>query len=224
MKRGLKAPKSKVVLPPFVVALAVFNLLLVYNGLTNAGIAAGLLIDVLGATILAIPDIPNIWRYTYSGRLNYAKETLDRTGRGGFSTLCRPGDSPTERETTTGFLELLDVISPIDQSKLGRHTHSLYFAEDDLSHDEIARIEVGSSQDITLFEDLPSTETAGYKGWKSGIATPSSAVFFYPKNLIDKSVNSQIKKYRARIRRIGLSVLIIGFLQQFVFMMLTNYS
>jgi len=223
IERGVKTPKSKLVLLPLITTLTFLNLVLVYNYWTSVGVAVGLWIDIIGASILAIPDIPNIWIYTYSGRLNYAKETLDRTGRGGFSTLCRSEDSPTGRETNTGFLELLEVISPVDQSILGSHTHSVYFVKDDVDADEIARIEMGSSQDPSMFENLPDTETTGYKGWKSGIATPATAAFFYPKNLIDKSVNSQIKKYRARIRRLGLSLLIIGFLQQFISMLLTNY-
>lgn len=223
IERGVKTPRSRLVLILLIITLTLFNLVLVSNGWTSAGVAVGLCIDIIGAFILAIPDIPNIWIYTFSGRLNYAKETLDGTGRGGFSTLCRSEDLPTGRETNTGFLELLEVISPIDQSKLGNHTRSVYFVKDDVDADEIARIEVGSSQDPALSEDLPDAEITGYKGWKSEVATPSTAAFFYPKNLIDKSVNSQIKKYTARIRRLGLSLLIVGFVQQFITTILTNY-
>jgi hypothetical protein len=224
IKRSIKTPRTRWVLFPSIIFLIGIDSLVLFYYPPFWGVLLGLLIDIFGATILAVPDIPAIWHQTFSGRLNYAKETVDRTGRGGFSTLCRSGSAPTQKETETGFPELLEVITPLIQDGLSDHTHGLYFVKDGWDADDINRIEVGSSLDIALFEELPETELTGYKGWTTGPGVPDTAAFFYPKNLTDKEINRQIEKYTTRIRRLGLAVLVTGFAQQFVFLVLENYS
>lgn len=222
LSRSIKAPRTRVLIPAFVL-LFVIDIAILYGYPLFWGILVGLFMDVVGAIILAIPDTRFIWIQTFSGRLNYAKETLDGTGRGGFSVLCRPGKSPTEKETEIGFLEFLEVITPLLEDGVSSHAHGLHFVEEGLDPDEIDRISAGSATDVALFDDLPDSSPTGYKGWTSGRGTPYSAVFFYPKRRVDKEINSQVEKYKTRIRRLGLVILISGFIQQLMFLVLQNF-
>jgi hypothetical protein len=210
-------PESKWLLIPTVMALLSFNIVLICENILRFGSLFGLLLDVIGASILAIPDVPLLWRRTYSGRLQYAKDSLNGNGIGGFSVLHRPGISFHSHHNYTGFLQLIDALEPIMEEGLSELAHSTYFINSNLDLSDIDTVSKTQSADIALFNNSRDNHRNGYAGWSSGVMEPDSSQFFVPINMVNKRLRSRIEKQKSRIRRTGLSLLILGFLQQILF-------
>lgn len=210
-------PKARWLLIPAILLLLFLNAVLICGGFLRFGPLMGLLIDITGASLLAVPDVPLLWRQTYSGRLQYAKDSLKGTGEGSFSILYRPGIRFHSHHNYTGFLELMDSLEPILQDGLGEHTHNTYFIKDGLNLSEIDSVTQTHSTDVGLFNNPRDSDRTGYAGWSSGIMEPDSAQFFVPTNIVNKRLTGQIAKQKSRIRRAGLGLLILGFIQQTLF-------
>lgn len=210
-------PEARWLLIPTILVLLFLNAVLICENVLRFGPLMGLLIDILGALILAVPDVPLLWRQTYSGRLQYAKDSLNETGVGGFSVLHRPSVSFHSHHNYTGFLELVDTIEPVLQDGLSELAHNTYFINDGVNVSEISTIAQTHSADVGLFNNSRDNDRTGYAGWSSGVMVPDSAQFFVPANAINKHLTSQIAKQKSRIRRAGLGLLILGFIQQIIF-------
>lgn len=210
-------PKARWLLVPAILALLFIDVILIYENILGFGSVIGLLIDVIGAILLAVPDVPVLWRQTYSGRLQYAKDSLKRTGAGDFSVLNRPGVEFHSHHNYVGFLEFIDVLEPILEDGLSEHTHGTYFIDEDIDLFETDTVTQTHSGDITLFDNILDGEKSGYAGWSSGVRVPDTAQFFIPTNRVNQSLTSQVAKQKSRIRRAGLGILILGFAQQIFF-------
>lgn len=202
---------------PTILALIALNAVLICEDFLRFGPLIGLLVDIVGASILAVPDVPLLWRQTYSGRLQYAKDSLNGTGTGDFSVLHRLGISFHSHHNYTGFLELVDALEPILQDGLSELTHDIYFINDDLNLSEIDTVTQTHSADVGLFHNPRDGNKTGYAGWSSGFMVPDSVKFFIPSNIVNKRLTSKIAKQKSRIRRAGLGLLVLGFIQQILF-------
>jgi hypothetical protein len=209
--------KARWLLISIILVILFVDSILICGDILKFGPLIGLLIDVIGASLLAVPDVPILWRQTYSGRLQYAKDTLEQTGAGGFSVLNRPGVDFHSHHNHTGFLEFSDTIESILEEGLGEHTHSTYFVNDDIDLSEIDTVQKTRSGDIALFDDPRDGDRTGYAGCSSGGMVPDTAQFFILTNRVDQRLTSKIAKQKSRIRRAGLGILILGFIQQIIF-------
>ena len=161
----------------------------------------GLGLDILGATILAIPDITLISRYTYAGQLNDGLQTLtNRESK--FDGLAAPGSQGFKGMlSSAGFYEVVYVIQHLYDDKA--------LNEDD-NWDDIQMVatqrQSTTNESPTQFEVTAQVITA--------YDTESTPVFCGDGPTIQSAIRQQVEDMNGRFRRAGLFVLITGFVLQ----------
>lgn len=161
----------------------------------------GLVTDIIGATVLAIPDVPVLWRRLYSGRLNQAYEQL--TSRFGVLTMYHPQYSKDNDFPKSDYVGFGETVATIRDS-----------------------INLQASSNLAGIDEVPDVDWE--KSYRIGRAkseeTGEDELIFYnvdgeeefslesdwPLSLLERMISQQ----KRRIRRCGLAILVIGFIQQ----------
>ena len=189
----------------------------------------GIILDVIGASVVAIPETPLIDRYTFAGKLRKAKDHLETEWNSG--PLCRPGLASFSNDQEKGFYETCETL----QSRLKR-TNTLT----DLDWSDVTRLSVQdrglrnrsatSSILVRNEEDndrywLPLNrinrilpEALGTREWLiishngNGELGEESVIW----SMIEFSLRQEISDQDGRTVRAGLALLSIGFLHQLI--------
>lgn len=184
--------------------------------LRDTVLAAGLFLDVVGAAILAIPDIPTIHRYFFSGMVRKAVDHLKLERGSGENILVEPGTDQRfirplyivenvsgETIDESNLLETVSVAS--DPSSEGFYELRQAFREG--TNDSLWNHVYG----FKVYEDED-----GY--WRTYIlhnknGEPEVKLKGRFQNPFGK-IEIKLRQSDARFRRMGLSLLIAGFLLQ----------
>ncbi len=161
----------------------------------------GLATDIVGATVLAIPDVPIIWRRLFSGRLDQAYHQL--TSRFGVLTMYHPKIGKDKHFPESDYIGFDETIATIrDTIQLQASSDNPGITEvPDIDWENIPRIARAKSED-TGEDALIFYNTEMEEAYSIGSDWPLS--------LLERMIDKQ----KQRIRRCGLMILIIGFIQQ----------
>ncbi|MFC6863284.1 hypothetical protein ACFQGE_07400 [Halomicroarcula sp. GCM10025817] len=216
--RSLKLPKARY--SGFIVLIVVIVALITWHysnsDLPNTILAAGLFLDVIGAAILAIPDIPAIHRLFFSGMVQSAVAHLEPDWTARDSILAEPGtdgvfldslyivedvsgeaisesdlleEVPTgPKPSTEGFYELRDAFQEGTNDSLWNHVYGFKAYRDE--NDE---------RRIYVLHNKRGEPEVKLKG---AFDNPFS------------KIKTMLRNADARFRRMGLSLLISGFALQ----------
>jgi len=168
----------------------------------------GLSLDIIGAILLVIPDVPYFWRRLYGGRLEWGLEKLDETyDIPGYLHSPRKSDDqdPGHETYTSGFDEILDALR---RSFSAREEGPEPLRAPDIDWDKVDQLSFEPKmvdQNGTKIRE----ERFFLRTW------PSNAVVDdFNADWIRWHINRVIDLHKRRIRRLGLGLLIIGFTQQ----------
>jgi hypothetical protein len=202
MDTAPKPPKTRgVILSVAALVLLVVPCLLVSNHpQTQLGLF-GLGLDILGATILAIPDVTLLSRYTYAGQLNDGLQTLTNH-KSNFDGLAAPDSQGFKGMlSSAGFHEVVDVI---------QHLYDDKALTEDANWDDIqmvaTKLQPTTSESSTQPEATARVITA--------YDTESTPVLCGDGPTIQSAIRQQIENMNGRFRRAGLFTLITGFIVQ----------
>lgn len=180
-------------------------------------LAAGLFLDVIGASILAIPDIPTIHRFFFSGMVRSAVDHL-RLERGARESIL------VEPDTDEKFVDSLYIVEYVSGEAV---------AESDLLGN-VARSPAPSSEGFYELRkafsegtnDQSWNQVFGFKVCKEEEEDELRTYIMYKNegkpdiklkapyhNPFDK-IENKLRDSDARFRRLGLSLLVAGFLFQ----------
>ncbi|MFC6724130.1 hypothetical protein ACFQE1_07030 [Halobium palmae] len=176
-------------------------------------LGSGLLLDIVGAAILAIPDIPSIYRWFFSGKVQEAVDLLE----------TKPGTSQNiliEPDTNDRLIDSLYIVEEVSGEPIGESslldtvtrtsdppTNGFYelremfysLTNDSLWHDVFG---------FKVYEDEENDIRTYILYQKDGeIGVKVKGDYYNSFNGIYKS----IERSEARYRRLGLSLLISGF-------------
>lgn len=179
-------------------------------------LAAGLFLDILGAAVLAIPDIPIIHRLFFSGMVQSAVDDLELEWAATESVLVEPG-------TDEKFVDSLYIVEDVSGESI---------AESELLENVVQAPEPSTEGFYELREafsegtnDSLWNHVFGFKvyedkegDWRTCImhdknGEPEVKLKSRYHNPFDKIAN-KLRYSDARFRRMGLSLLIAGFLFQ----------
>lgn len=178
--------------------------------------AGGLLLDIAGATVIAIPDVPLLHSLFFSGKLRNAFDHLQLTRGANESVLVEPGtreelvDSLYVVENVSG--EALSESSLLENVVHSPEPSSVGFYElrqklkemtNDAGYDRVFGFKVYRMDDDSL---------GAYILWEKdgNPEIKSKSKFRNPFDRIERVISDS----NARFRRMGLSMLIAGFLLQ----------
>jgi hypothetical protein len=180
----------------------------------NAVLAAGLFLDILGASILAIPDIPSIQGYFFSGKVRNAIEHLKLKRGESQSILVEPG---TE-DRLVDSLYIVEKVSgePIAESSLMENARGPEPSTEGFY--ELREAFYEGTNDSTWHQVFGFKVYEGEEGWRTYIlynneGNPDVKLKSSFHNPCDKII-AKLERSDARFRRMGLSLLIGGFLFQ----------
>lgn len=190
--KSVKPPRARAGILP-VLALLAFLLGVEECGYIEVNfVPVGLSIDVLGAIVLAAPDVPQLRRNLVSGRLESAKQTLDFGW--GFRNLASPTldeDHLYSSADTRGFPELQNLLSDRESDADVRWENACVFTTE----------KVGRTFPRPVMKVLSeSANQLGGLHWHK----------------VTFDIDQEIKKMDGRVRRLGISILILGFGVQFL--------
>jgi hypothetical protein len=196
---------------PFIALLFLINILIFCYGTWPKLVQeVGLLIDILGAVILAIPDVPLIWNRTYSGRLNKGFEELSKSF--GVAVLYEPEMAEELNfpdDDHIGFDEILVTLRDtiyLDASD----PNSPIQSAPDIEWQDVYRMGIGIAESEPHDTELIFYNSAMEEEYSMG----SDGSMWIIEQMIDRQ--------KRRIRRAGLALLIIGFTQQLLPVFVSN--
>lgn len=184
--------------------------------LPNAILAAGLLLDVIGAAILAIPDIPIIHRLFFSGMVQHAVDHLEPGWKGEENILVEPGVD----ERLVDSLYIVEDVSgeAISESDLLKDVHRVHEPSTE-GFNELRRAFHEGTNDalwnhvfgFKAYEDENGEHKIYVLHNRDG--EPEVKLHGHFDNPFT-SIKSKLRRSDARFRRTGLTLLIGGFLLQ----------
>jgi hypothetical protein len=172
--------------------------------------ALGLIFDILGASVLALPDmaIEAIRRLTYGGRLKIVNDNLiqgwdiaDPKHIGGENypppRYYQPGG-------VHGFSDFIDLLK------------KRYSDEDDpdYTQEELSELKFIRTIQTSDYEDDVMKGVPYMPGDPAGLPTADFEV--NRRNMLERTLQPEIERQDSRMRRAGILVLIFGFLHQFI--------
>lgn len=183
----------------------------------------GLAFDILGALILAVPDIPSVHQQFYSGKLNEGLNTLSLLGDNiTHRTLIEPN---TDKELRDG----LSVFEPSEYEGSNKKSINQWVEDEGARRIGIDEPNVeGFYEFVETFTeegyDIEMDNVYGVKSYRENGSV--KYVFMRDENGVMKKegpfnyelairrIENYEDKLEARFRRFGLSILIIGFIFQ----------
>ncbi|WP_256299903.1 hypothetical protein [Haloarchaeobius salinus] len=194
-------PNPENVLLLVLIGVAVVDVALVTTDSLGTLLAVGLILDIIGAAVLAIPDIPSLRRYTLAGGLRTKRRELRD-----MSTVFRPVWSAKEG-VETGGLYRSDVENPSPDGEI-RFERLRAVIEDEIPDDDwdlywedVVKFEHDSAQEDPFGPYICAIDS-DKREEKIG------------RNLVSDILREREEKEHGKARRIGLSLLIFGFLHQ----------
>lgn len=199
---GLEVPPSSILVLIVIFLVFEINMLLsVIDINNNAIIMTGLLLDILGAMILVIPDIPRFRiGFLYYGNLKFGLKKL-KIGMG-TDSLYRPEIAEERGFTwrdTCGFWEILDVIR--------RFELSFPPSAPDRNWENIYRL-------TREKRDEDGTEVKYIVGYCKDKSDGEKVELEVIESVIEPHFEDEITLRAANIRRFGIYLIIVGFAQQ----------
>ena len=175
----------------------------------------GLTLDIFGAILLVIPEIPYLWKHLFGGQLEQGFEKLEEFyDIPGFLFSPRVDDpsNPGYEIYTRGFDEILVVLRDGFRTMA---TGPGPTTNPEIDWSQVGRIGYGIRE--MEFEDEPPED--------SDIPEEEERLILYDTSLDDEidsfnadyirwMIETAIKFHERRVRRFGLGLLIIGFSQQ----------
>lgn len=211
-------PRVRVVLVPLLSMIALVDIFSLFHvGIKPWLLPLGLSVDILGAIILATPDVPFIWNRFYAGKITQALERLEDFWRPPIvmhSPSVDDNDDSVNDIYSTGFNEILDAlrlknevveragtpmpspVSDIEWEKIVRFTFNKVELEHKLEEDGV---ETKEEERFVMYGPDKNDEHGHVNA-------------DWARSVLDDIVTSQER----RTRRLGLGILIIGFTQQLV--------
>lgn len=164
-------------------------------------ILVGLGLDVLGALVLAIPDVHLVSQYFYTGRLRHGLLTANDK-ESGYSGLSDPNSSGfAGAANSEGFFEVIETMSDL--------------------YDDRALGEDEEWKDISLLMPISKTKQE-IDGDSSEVAERKFVAFDDDNNrlitvdavVLLSAIRRRIERIEGRFRRGGLFILVSGFVVQ----------
>ena len=223
LRTGPVGPPPKVALLSLLAVTALADtLFLAVLGSGDAAVAWGLATDVVGAVLLAVPDVPVLWRLHYGGRLEHAVTRFRRTyaldrlhARSSVEGIGSFG-----RSATLGFEEFVDTARDhrdwLDQFGIDA-------PNDHIPWEELTTVRLSEgAMDEAFVKDAIDDEAAfdpsvvgrfEYYVFEIG---GGDVAFTASADSLHEFVDRRLDHLRSRTRRLGLAVLVLGFLNQLV--------
>jgi len=196
------------------------TLFLAVLGSGDAAVAWGLGTDVVGAVLLAVPDVPVLWRLHYGGRLEHAITRFRRT----YALDSLHARSSVEgigsfgRSATLGFEEFVDTARDhrdwLDQFGIDAPNDPIPWGElatVRLSERTIDEVFVKDAIDDEAAFDPSTVGRFEYYVFEVG---GGEVAFTASADSLHEFVDRRLDRLRSRTRRLGLGVLVVGFLNQ----------
>lgn len=202
----LKPPKTRWVGAVLIVLIALLFVVQGWGGFFEEQITvAGLILDIVGAFILAVPDIPRIYRHFVPGRVGEVMNLLSlKLGKGSVRSSKAEHDLDAE-PSDKSFYTFRNAIARA-QSRISSKQGDLW----------------RETEQILKQEDFTKTSSdklwlKGYRaGVHPGLTEPEIRVGY--EHMMDV-LEADRQKLEARFRRSGILVLVVGFsLQVFAFL------
>lgn len=193
---------------PFLVALDMLAYCMPGQQLQGLLTPTGLLLTTVGAVVLALPDVPSVWRHTYAGRIKSGKISL--TQWEGPRFLLKPKGNEGKYDKRLyhyGFYSILDSI----RQRLYDMTTGpgpVYLPDEQIWTDtEMMQREIRVNALDEEEEKLIGYKTTSDKGPET---------FSHEMWWVNSILNDVQQAQESRMRRLGILLIILGFLQQLV--------
>jgi hypothetical protein len=202
----LKPPKTRWVGAVLIVLIALLFVVQGWGGFFEEQITvAGLILDIVGAFILAVPDIPRIYRHFVPGRVGEVMNLLSlKLGKGSVRSSKAEHDLDAE-PSDKSFYTFRNAIARAQSRISSKQGDRWRETEQILKQEDFTKT---SSDKLWL---------KGYRaGVHPGLTEPEIRVGY--EHMMDV-LEADRQKLEARFRRSGILVLVVGFsLQVFAFL------
>lgn len=202
MDTAPKFPRTRwVVVAVILVSLPAYLLAISTNHPQTYLVLFGLVLDVVGAAIIAVPDIQIISRHSHPGQLRRALVTLnDRES--GYSGLAAPNsDGFAGTMSSKGFFEVIETMELLYDEK------ALDKGNDWADIASLMPIAKTGGQTTGNPTGTPERKFVGFDKENDRLITVDAITLL-------SSMRRRIEEMDGRFRRGGLSILISGFIVQ----------
>jgi hypothetical protein len=220
-----KFPKTGLCIPITIFGawLVLFIWGFIGGGLNTTALTIGLLFDISGASILAIPDIPSVHRRFFSGKVKVALDTLSTEQDNIFTHYL------VESGTEDRLIDRILKFKPSEYEESSKQTVDNWI---DNSDTDVYRNSESNTEGFCEFMEIFNKKwdidnMSNIYGIKSYQSNNSSKYAFVtvengsmgmigPLNyaVSIRPIENKLNDFESRFRRFGLALLIIGFLFQ----------
>ena len=209
---SISAPRSIHLIFLAVVLLRVDAVLIYFEAAAVLG-AVGVLIEIAGAVLIAIPEINLLENYTRAGKLRHVYTMLSPGW--GFSTLIHPGSvMPGTSNQKKGVIDLIDVFTSDteEESSEASETESIVEVKEDWNN--VNSISIEEEVPRVLDPKIEMNHLAPFLViWSRD---PGEITSVTPWIWAERKIQEEIRRQEGVFVRFGVILLAIGFSQQLI--------
>lgn len=214
---SLSAPQSIALLQLLVPLFALDLILSHYDSTALLGII-GILIEIAGAILIAVPEIDSLDDYTRAGKLRYALNSMSEGY--GFPIRQNP-DSPVFGGMSSvqeiGTPELIDLFRRYSEEQPTNTTESEHQFSATRNYENVGYIDIKENPPRTIKDPEARKSWVNHGPWMTIFGDePGETVATIICDFAEREIEEEIRHQEGGFVRFGAFLLVIGFSQQLI--------